>query len=335
MEWWGAERVAVNFSNNLVKEWKDVCIITLKLINFYDLPKWVHYIPLSNIKNNFLMFLLVPLYVLRFKKVIKKYNLIDWMSLLEISNFVHILAKRHATISFRTHINFFTGIFGFFHKILIKRLYPKAGKIIVNSEENKYDLAEYLRIPVSKIEVIYNPVDREKIHELKKEEVDKSLFKKIKWKKVFVTTWRLVWQKHHEKILSALTSIPEKKWIYLIVWDGPEMKKLENLVKVLWLEDNVVFLGQQKNVFKYLAIADVFLYASEVEWFPNVLIEAKEMWLAIITSDFKSGAREVILWEYIKDIWKKMEYPYEGRYWILLDLKDYEHQFLSTYKKIF
>jgi N-acetylgalactosamine-N,N'-diacetylbacillosaminyl-diphospho-undecaprenol 4-alpha-N-acetylgalactosaminyltransferase len=57
----------------------------------------------------------------------------------------------------------------------------------------------------------------------------------------------------------------------------------------------------QKNVFKYLNIADVFLYASEVEGFPNVLIEARELGLPIITSDFKSGAKEVIIGEYTKD----------------------------------
>jgi glycosyltransferase involved in cell wall biosynthesis len=79
----------------------------------------------------------------------------------------------------------------------------------------------------------------------------------------------------------------------------------------------------------------VFLYASEVEGFPNVLIEAKEVWLPIITSDFKSWAKEVILWEYTKDIWKNVHYPYQGKYWTLLDLNDYQDQFLETYKKMF
>lgn len=337
LEWWGAERVTINFANNFVKEGKEVYIITLKSINFYDLPKWVHYISLSNIKSNLLMFLLIPLYVLRLRKVLKKHNLIDWMSLLEIANFVHILAKKHAVISFRTHIHFFTGILGYIQKMLIKRLYPKADKIIVNSMENKYDLTEYLHISEHKIEVMYNPIDKEKIDILKNEKIDDVVLQKIKNKKVFITTWRLIWQKHHKRIINALKVVydtVDKNWIYLIIGDWPEKSTLKKLVKDVWLQENVVFLWMQKNVFIYLNIADVFLYASEVEGFPNVLLEAKEMWLPILTSDFKSGAKEVILWEYTKNIWKNLKYPYQGKYWILIDSQDYINQFLTVYQNI-
>lgn len=336
MEWWGAERVTINFANNLIKEWKEIYIITLKSTNFYDLPKWVNHISLSNIKSNLLMFLLIPLYVLRFKKVLKKYNLIDWMSLLEISNFVHILAKKHATISFRIHISFFKWLLWYLYKFFIRFLYPRASKIIVNSMENKCDLAEYLHISESKIEVIYNPIDKEKIKKMRFEELPDTINKRIQWKKIYITTWRLVWQKHHEKIINALSMVYrtiDKNRIYLIIWDWPEKNKLEKLVKKIWLDDNIIFCWEQKNVFKYLNVANLFIYASEVEWFPNVLIEAREMWIPIITSDFKSGAKEVILGEYTKDIWKHIIYPYQGKYWILLNLHDYENQFLKIYKK--
>ncbi len=338
LEWWWAERVTVNFANNLIKEWKEIYIITLKSRNFYDLPQWVKHISLSNIKNNLLMFLLIPWYVIKFKKAIEKHDLSEWMSLLEIANFVHILAKKDAIISFRTHINFFTGILWYIQKFIIKILYPKAWKIIVNSIENKYDLAKYLSIPEDKIEVKYNPIDKDKIISLKNEEIDGNIQWKIKWKKIFITTWRLVWQKHHEKIINALKWISNtnnKDRIYLIIWNGPERRKLEQQVKNLWLNDSIIFLWEQKNVFKYLNIADIFLYASEVEWFPNVLIEAKEIWLPIITSDFKSWAKEVILWEYRKDIWKTIQYPYQWKNWILLDFYDYEQQFLKAYKRFY
>lgn len=331
LEGGGAERVTINFTNEKIKEWKKVYIVTLKKTNFYQPPQWVIYLPLSNIKNNFLMFLLIPWYVIKFKRILKQYDLTNGMSLLEISNFIHILSKKDAIISFRTHINFFTWMSWYLQKCLIRYLYPKAKKIIVNSEENKHDVAEYLHIPLKNIEVVYNPIDKDAIALLKKEKIDTLLLEKIRWKKVFITTGRLIWQKHHEKILRALKNIDHKKRIYLIVWDGHERKKLEKIARFLWLQDTVIFLGQQKNVFKYLHMADLFLYASEVEGFPNVLIEAREMWVPIITSDFKSGAREVILWKYVKDAWKGIRYPYQGKYWILLDLNKYEEQFFDVY----
>jgi N-acetylgalactosamine-N,N'-diacetylbacillosaminyl-diphospho-undecaprenol 4-alpha-N-acetylgalactosaminyltransferase len=176
-------------------------------------------------------------------------------------------------------------------------LYPRASKIIVNSLENKYDLAEFLQIPLEKVEVVYNPLNKEKIKMQKKELVDPKILTLIKDKRVFITTGRLVWQKHHEVILEALAGLKNKDRVYLIIGNGPERKKLEELAHQLNIKQQVLFLGQQSNVFKYLAIADLFLYASEVEGFPNVLLEAREMGVPIITSDFKSGAKEVILGE--------------------------------------
>ena len=329
MEWGWAERVVSNLIKEYIKLWKNIYLFTLKDKLFYDIPKEVHYISLSNIKNNLLLFLSIPFFSLKFKKVLKKYNLEDWISFLEISNFVHILAKKNAWISFRTHINFFRWITWIIQKYLIKFLYPKAEKIIVNSRENKYDLLKFLNISEDKIEVRYNPVDKEKIKKLSEENLDDEILKKIENKKVFITTWRLVPIKHHEKIINALKNYNNDNRIYLIIWDWPEKNKLENLVKSFWLENQILFLWQQKNVFKYLKYSDLFLYASEVEWFPNTLLEAREMWLKIITSDFKSWAREVILWEDTDTIWKDLEYPIEWKFWVLLSFNNYENQLIK------
>lgn len=332
MEWWWAERVMSNLVKEYFENWKDVYLFTLKDVLFYDIPKEVHYIPLSKIKNNLLLFLSIPRFAIKFKKIIKRYWLKDWISFLEMSNFVHILAKKNAHISFRTHINFFNHwLTNKIQKLLIKFLYPKAEKIIVNSRENKYDLAEFLNISKDKINVRYNPIDKERIINLSKEKVDDNIIKKIKDKRVLITTWRLVSIKHHEKIIETLYEYnkKEKKRIYLIIWDWPERSKLEILVKSFWLENQVVFLWQQKNVFKYLKLADLFLYASEVEWFPNTLLEAREMWLKIITSDFKSWAREVILWEDTDTIWKIITYPYIWEYWIIVEFSNYKNQLIK------
>jgi glycosyltransferase involved in cell wall biosynthesis len=61
--------------------------------------------------------------------------------------------------------------------------------------ENKYDLAEYLHVSEDKIEVIYNPIDKEKIDKLKSEEISEKLKNKIQGKRVLITTGRLVGKK--------------------------------------------------------------------------------------------------------------------------------------------
>lgn len=339
MEWWWAERVVSNLINEYLHLWKDVYLFTLKDRLFYDIPEKVHFIPLSKVRNNLLLFILIPYFSLKFRKLLKRFDLDNWISFLEISNFVHLLSKKNAWISFRTHINFFRWITWNIQKLLIKWLYPKAEKIIVNSRENKYDLARFLKISEDKIEVWYNPIDKEEIKKLSEEKLDDEISRKIQDKKVFITTWRLIWIKHHEKIIETLSEYNKecKDWIYLIIWDWPERNKLENLVKSFWLDNQIFFLWQQKNVFKYLKHADLFLYASEVEWFPNTLLEARELWLKIITSDFKSWAREVILWEDTDMIWKDFKYPFVWRFGTLVSLLHYQKELirmiLDTFKK--
>lgn len=326
----GAERVVINQANELIKKGVQVYIFTLKSACWYELPKWVIHIPLSTIKNNFCLFLALPWFIYRFQSLRKKYWLDDGISFLEISNFIHILARREAKISFRTHINFFTGIFGYLQKFFIKILYPRAAKIIVNSRENRQDLACYLDIPEQKIEVVYNSIDEEKIMLLSGESLEDRLQKKMRNKRVYITVGRLIKEKHHEIIVDALSCLKNKDWIWLVVWDGPERSSLEKKAQEYGLEDQVFFVGQQKNIFRYVAKSDFFLYASSVEGFPNVLLEARFLGIQIITTDFKSGAREVILGEDTNMIWKNLTYPYKWKYWYLLDANHYWVQFLEV-----
>ena len=332
LEWGGAERVITRIVSSKLYKKHEVTIITLKNINFYDLPKNVKHLALSNIKNNFLMFLNIPFFTFKFKKVLKKNNFDGGMSSLEIANFVNILANKKAKIAFGTTISFFSWIIGRCYKQLIKILYPKAERIKVNSEENKYLLAKYLKISEDKIDVIYNPIDLKQIDILKNEKVESELMNEMRGKEVFITTGRLISSKHHTKIITALKKIYdewEKKRYFLILSDWPERKHLEKLVSLYGLNNFIKFLGLQKNVFKYLHQADYYLYASEIEGFPNVLIEALACDLGIITSHFRTWCEEFISGEYNENF--KIKYPYYWENWVIISNENYEDDFYFVY----
>jgi glycosyltransferase involved in cell wall biosynthesis len=273
----------------------------------------------------------IPWYVYAFKRILKKDSYYQGISLLEIANFVHLLAKKNAYISFRTHITFFQGIIGKVYKFLIRMLYPMAGTIIVNSEENKYTLADYLGISFDRIQVLYNPLDIDKIASLCIEELSLDIKNHIQGKKVFITHARLIKSKHFDLIIRGFKSVSDAvdtDFVYFVIGDGPELTNLQALVNKLGLQKYVFFLGWQQNVFKYLAIADYYVYASSVEGFPNVLLEALAMKLPIITSHFVSGAKEVIFEDYNHSI---HQYPAYGKNGVLLDLDNYDQQFVHVY----
>lgn len=326
LEWGGAERVISHIANNLIEN-IDIDLITLKSSNSsYHLDKRIRIIPLTQIKKfNILLFLLIPYFIIRLKKILKKENYMNGISFLEISNFIHILTKKDAIISFRTSIWFFQGFFGSIYKYCIKKLYPKAKNIIVNSKENQYKLNEFLEWDISKIIVIYNPIDQENAMKLANEKLPNNIVECCNNKTIFITTWRLIPSKNQETIIKSLVHFSED-WILLVLGDGPNRKHLEEISIWLNIQDKIKFLGFQENIFPYIQLADYFIYASLVEWFPNAILEAITLWKPIITSDFETWARECIFGTYTN---KKINYPKVWKYGVLFSKENFEEDFID------
>ncbi|MDP3014188.1 MAG: glycosyltransferase family 4 protein, partial [Candidatus Subteraquimicrobiales bacterium] len=91
--------------------------------------------------------------------------------------------------------------------------------------------------------------------------------------------------KGHDRVIKALPQVLKKlpNTVYLIVGDGPRRKSLENLVKELRLEENIIFTGfvASENLVKYYHACDVFIMPSSedkskgyVEGFGLVYLEA-------------------------------------------------------------
>ncbi|MDO9091975.1 MAG: glycosyltransferase family 4 protein, partial [Rubrivivax sp.] len=83
-------------------------------------------------------------------------------------------------------------------------------------------------------------------------------------------------------------------WRLAIVGVGPLAGNLRTRAATLGIEDRVEWAGQRSDVEAWYARAAIVAQASRFEGFPNVVLEAMGMGAAVISTDCRSGPRELI-----------------------------------------
>jgi L-malate glycosyltransferase len=159
----------------------------------------------------------------------------------------------------------------------------KSDGVTAVSESLKQQTLEYFDIE-DEIKVIYNFIDFERFKKLNKDHFKKAIaphgekilvhtsnFRKVKRVEDVIFTF----QKVHEKIPAKL----------LLVGDGPERHRCEELCRQLGLMSDVRFLGKQDAVEELLAVSDLFLMPSEKESFGLAALEAMACQLPVISSN--------------------------------------------------
>ncbi len=133
------------------------------------------------------------------------------------------------------------------------------------------------------IKIIYHSIDFESF----------KLNNTIEKKDNIITVCRLVKRKNIDTVLRSLTYLPKNlrdKYDYVIVGDGPERPKLEQLKNALGL-DNVVFKGEITDSEKIALLCQSKLFVMcplqiglDVEGFGIVFIEANAAGLPVVAS---------------------------------------------------
>ncbi|EFU70277.1 glycosyltransferase [Aliarcobacter butzleri JV22] len=287
----GAERVVSNLLNDFVDRYDCYLILIHKNI-FYTLDSRVKILNLNEQKNllGIKKFLRLPILAYKLSKLIKEYKFDQVISFLSRSNYINILSNiliKHETIineRAMPSLQYEYGINGKINKILIKTLYPRACLCLSNSYGNMMDLKNNFN--VVKIEYIHNLFDIETIEALSKKDIE---FQKKRF--TFVTVGRLDSGKNHKLLIEAVKDFNADLWI---IGDGELKEGLQKYINELNLNDKVYLLGKKENPFSFLSKADCFVFSSNYEGFPNVLVEALACGLPIISTDCQSGPREIL-----------------------------------------
>lgn len=290
----GAERQV----SILLKELREEFNITLVLMNgtiFYEVPKEVKIIFLEKSKaneNGFIKLLKLPILGWKYKKLLKQQNISLSLSFMTRPNYINILEKLFGSgiktiISERSYFSNqynYTNLQSFINKKLVK-LYSFADLIVANADGNMHDLKENFHIK-TKMRKIYNLIDIKMIDEKKRQPIN---IKKRGF--TFVTIGRLDTGKNHLLLIKAIKDIDANLWI---IGEGKLKDNLKLIIDNLKLNNKVKLLGRQNNPYKFLNKADCFVFGSNHEGFPNVLLEALACELPIVSTDCKSGPREIL-----------------------------------------
>ncbi len=185
----------------------------------------------------------------------------------------------------------FFGLFILPH--LMRIFYPLSDAVICASEGVEESILDVVNVK-DKIKTIYYPVAVDKIYNLSKEPVDHTWFLQGDTP-VILGAGRLVNQKDFPTLLRAFHLVVQKMPARLVILgEGKDREELEKLTKELGIDERVAFLGFQKNPFKYMSKASVFVLSSLHEGFGNVIVEAMACGTPVISTDCKSGPGEII-----------------------------------------
>lgn len=179
-------------------------------------------------------------------------------------------------------------------KLFIKMLYPKADAIIAVSRSVSDDFKSYTNINHPSIEVIFNPIINERIIQ-RANEPNNHPWLNPKTVPVIIAIGRLSEQKNFSLLLRSFAKVLQSTITRLIIFgEGPLRSSLEFLVKELNIHDWVLLPGMVANPYNYLKNADLFVLSSNYEGLPNVLVEALACGCPVVSTDCRSGPREIL-----------------------------------------
>ena len=285
----GAERVVTTLANELCNHYEILIITFIKGDSFYPLDPAIRtfhcleYIEpsktlISAVRGNFLLFK-------RLRTIIIENHVDLLIGFMTSANVLAVLASRSVgipvIISERNNPN--KQQTAVYWKVLRRITYPLADYVVVQTNGIK----DYFKakIKASRLQIIPNPI----APQLKKNRNDH-----ISKQNIILNVGSLTTQKAQHVLIKAFSLIKTDDWVLVIAGEGPERKKLTDLVKELGLEKRIYLPGRTKEVHNMYNKSKIFAFSSLFEGTPNALIEAMYYGLPCVSTDCPTGPSELI-----------------------------------------
>ncbi|WP_297600211.1 glycosyltransferase [Helicobacter sp. UBA3407] len=293
----GAERITSLLLENLAKEYT-ITLVLLEDIQHYPLNVQKIILGRNRTTESGLKKLLkLPLLAFKYRKIIQDCEIS--LSLMTRPNYINILAGMLCKLtrkspkilicerSYPSKQYGYSNLSSTINRKLITLLYNKADKISANSPQNLADLVENFGIAQKKITLLLNFFDLNKINAQSREDStlkEQILSSKARGRFAFVSIGRLDSGKNHRLLVDCMQYFKDKADLF-IFGEGEKRNELEAQILSLGLESCVHLLGRTPNPYAPLSVADCFVFASNHEGFPNVLVESLALGIPLLTTD--------------------------------------------------
>jgi len=172
-------------------------------------------------------------------------------------------------------------------RILWKMCFKRADSIIIQTREQAEFFGKKER---EKSVLIPNPISEQFRANVKETYSDKV--------RRFIAVGRIATQKNYPLMLEAFSLAMEKDpEIELSIYGAGEDGYVENIerqIKERGLENNVRLMGRTQEMHVALLQADAFIMTSDYEGMPNALVEAMAIGLPCISTNCKTGPKDLI-----------------------------------------
>lgn len=295
----GAERVMVTLANAFAARGFKVDLILAAATGPYlkDVSSTVRVVDL---KAGRVIKALLPL-----ARYLRRERPMALLSAMGHANVVALLARKLARVPARVVVSERSFISGSHHIAkgavphlnyrLIRLLYPGADGICAVSQAASADLAAFTRLPLQRVQTIYNPFDLARISQMAAEPLAHPWCQRGQ-PPVVLAIGRLNEAKDFAVLIRAFARLRQQRMARLVILGEGELRPaLEAQLAQLGLDaDAVQLAGFVANPYAWLARCSLFALSSRREGLPGALIEAMACGVPVVSTDCLSGPHEIL-----------------------------------------
>ena len=247
------------------------------------------------------------------KQIKKKLNIDVCVSFLPGADIINVFSAVGETeyVAVRSRESLF--VHNIWKKIYVKTSYRKCDRIIAVSDVVRHDVISYFGVDEGKVQTIHNAVvqtesddyivsdehtigDVHASSDVSVMNVGKAtdMQEFAQGRRIVINVGRLSKEKGQIHLIRAFYKVASdmQDACLCIIGEGDEKARLEKAIDHYHLNDKVMLAGFRKNAYDYMKQADILVLSSVIEGMPNVLLEAMQNGLPVISTE--CGAREIL-----------------------------------------